>query len=257
MAAYAINAALGNVGQTVRVLEGVEPDSTHSLEELAADLNSGHVETLVILGQNPVYTAPASLEFRSGYPEGAAGRPAWADFRRDFALEPLARSGSALSGDMVGLPGVRWNDHASAAADRAAVWRQVGARDSHDSARQAGPELARDRESATGRARYKGADFDTFWQTSLHNGWVDGTAIGAINVPQSPARCRRSKSPPSGAFEVVFRPDPTIGDGTYSNNGWLQELPKPQTKMTWDNTVYISPKDAEQDECNARRHAAT
>ncbi len=42
----------------------------------------------------------------------------------------------------------------------------------------------------------------------------------------------------------MFRPDPTIGDGTYSNNGWLQELPKPQTKMTWDNVVLISPKDA-------------
>jgi molybdopterin-containing oxidoreductase family iron-sulfur binding subunit len=44
--------------------------------------------------------------------------------------------------------------------------------------------------------------------------------------------------------EVVFRPDPTIGDGTYSNNGWLQELPKPQSKMTWDNVVLISPKAA-------------
>ena len=44
--------------------------------------------------------------------------------------------------------------------------------------------------------------------------------------------------------EVVFRPDPTIGDGTYSNNGWLQELPKPQSKMTWDNVIAISPKAA-------------
>ncbi len=42
----------------------------------------------------------------------------------------------------------------------------------------------------------------------------------------------------------MFRPDPTIGDGTYSNNGWLQELPKPQSKMTWDNVVLVSSKAA-------------
>jgi len=65
LAAFAINAALGNVGTTVRVLEGVEPDNTHSLDELTSDLNSGHVETLVILGSNPVYTAPVTL----GFPE--------------------------------------------------------------------------------------------------------------------------------------------------------------------------------------------
>jgi molybdopterin-containing oxidoreductase family iron-sulfur binding subunit len=46
-------------------------------------------------------------------------------------------------------------------------------------------------------------------------------------------------------FEIVFRPDPTIADGTWANNGWLQELPKPQTKVCWDNMVYVSPKDAE------------
>ena len=65
LAAYAMNAALGNVGQTVRVLTGVEPDNTHSLEDLAADLNGGRVETLIILSQNPVYAAPASLNFEA------------------------------------------------------------------------------------------------------------------------------------------------------------------------------------------------
>ncbi len=63
LAAYAINAALGNVGKTVRVMEGVEPDQTHSLDELTNDLNNGRVETLLILGGNPVYTAPQRLGF--------------------------------------------------------------------------------------------------------------------------------------------------------------------------------------------------
>src|SRR5581483_5570532 len=63
LAAFAMNSALGSVGKTVRVLEGVEPDNTHTLEELTSDLNGGRVGVLVIVGQNPVYTAPASLGF--------------------------------------------------------------------------------------------------------------------------------------------------------------------------------------------------
>ncbi|MBV9937361.1 MAG: TAT-variant-translocated molybdopterin oxidoreductase, partial [Acidobacteriaceae bacterium] len=63
LAAYAANAALGNVGKTVKLLESVEPNNTRSIEELTNDLNSGRIETLVILGSNPVYTAPASLNF--------------------------------------------------------------------------------------------------------------------------------------------------------------------------------------------------
>ena len=103
LAAYAINAALGNMGKTVRMLEGVEPDQTHSLEELTNDLNGGHVETLVILGPNPVYTAPASLGFTEAIRKARLVVRLGQYFRRDFALEPLARSGGALPGDVVGL----------------------------------------------------------------------------------------------------------------------------------------------------------
>ena len=64
LAAHAINAALGNIGQTVNVLEGVEPENIHTIQELTADLNGGKVETLVIISTNPVYSAPASLNFQ-------------------------------------------------------------------------------------------------------------------------------------------------------------------------------------------------
>jgi molybdopterin-containing oxidoreductase family iron-sulfur binding subunit len=88
----------------------------------------------------------------------------------------------------------------------------------------------------------KSPDFDAMWKTSLHNGWVEGmqaaTLTAAASVPLP------ALSAPEAAFEIVLRPDPTIGDGAYANNGWLQELPKPQTKCTWENTVYVSPKDA-------------
>ena len=74
----------------------------------------------------------------------------------------------------------------------------------------------------------------------------------------SPARCTRTartncedRAKPArsasegGKFEIVFRPDPTLFDGRFANNGWLQELPKPVTKLTWDNAAILSPKTAQ------------
>ncbi|HEY1215378.1 MAG TPA: 4Fe-4S dicluster domain-containing protein, partial [Bryobacteraceae bacterium] len=97
------------------------------------------------------------------------------------------------------------------------------------------------------KSHSKGVDFDMFWKRSLHDGVVAGTAVmaidaqrlPAISLPALPARSQDS-------LEVVFRPDPTIDDGSYSNNGWLQELPKPQSKMTWDNVISIGPLAATQ-----------
>jgi len=83
------------------------------------------------------------------------------------------------------------------------------------------------------------------WKTSLHNGNVNGSPSAAI-TPSAGTTELPALSASESNFEIVFRPDPTIGDGTWTNNGWLQELPKPQTKVTWENTVYVSTKDAEQ-----------
>ena len=80
--------------------------------------------------------------------------------------------------------------------------------------------------------------FEKQWQTWLHDGIVPNSAaapktlsfvgnVGALNAPNA------------GAIEALFRPDPTIWDGRFLNNAWLQELPKPLTKITWDNTVLM------------------
>jgi molybdopterin-containing oxidoreductase family iron-sulfur binding subunit len=241
LAAFAMNQALGNVGQTVRVLQGLEPENTSSLESLVDDLNGGRVETLVILGQNPVYTAPSSLNFQAAMrkarlvvrlgsyfdetskwshwhiPE-AHYLEAWSDSRafdgtvtiQQPLIEPLynGKTGLEVVSILLGKP------------DQSA----------HDIVR------------AYWQGQSKAGDFDRFWQTSLHNGWVDGTTVGTVNA-KAVALPPLSGGEANG-MEVVFRPDPTIADGTFSNNGWLQECPKPQTKMTWDNVVLISPKDA-------------
>src|SRR6202030_4320886 len=90
-------------------------------------------------------------------------------------------------------------------------------------------------------------DFETFWETSLHDGVVAGTALPQLSVAVGNAGSLTEAplAANAGGLEIVFRPDPTIGDGRFANNGWLQELPKPLTQLTWDNAALISPRTAQ------------
>jgi molybdopterin-containing oxidoreductase family iron-sulfur binding subunit len=87
-------------------------------------------------------------------------------------------------------------------------------------------------------------DFDQFWQRSLNEGIIRGTAARPITVAVAPnfaAGLPAPAAPATGdALEIVFRRDPTVLDGRYANNGWLQELPKPLSKLTWDNAAIMS-----------------
>ncbi len=96
------------------------------------------------------------------------------------------------------------------------------------------------------KTQHPGADFDMFWRKSLHDGWIEGTAFVPKQVTAK--ACDHSafqRSLIRKAIEINFRRDPSIYDGRFANNGWLQELPKPMSKMTWDNPVLISPAMAE------------
>ena len=98
------------------------------------------------------------------------------------------------------------------------------------------------------RSKHSGADFDVFWRKSLHDGWIEGTTFSPKQVTSE-----RLPRPPlvpdvrdaEETIEINFRSDPSVYDGRFSNNGWLQELPKPMTKMTWDNPVLMGPAMAE------------
>ncbi len=240
LAAFAINQALGNVGTTVKLLESFMPDA-HSIEDLTADLNGGHVEMLIILGSNPVYDAPASLDFltamkkarqtiRLGTYFDETSRwsywhvpqvhylESWSDTRAfdgtativQPLVEPLYKGKSAheLLSTLLGKPDATPHDLVKG------YWQAA---------------------SPNG--------FDAFWKTSLHNGVVAGTGaavLNAGNVELSPL-----PTPEAAEWEITLRPDPTIGDGSWANNGWLQECPKPQTKTAWDNLILIRPSDAE------------
>jgi len=89
--------------------------------------------------------------------------------------------------------------------------------------------------------QHPGSDFDNFWRRSLHNGWIEGTAFAPKQVTPSTSNLPSASSTNQENLEINFRRDPSIYDGRFANNGWLQEVPKPMTKVTWDNPVLIAP----------------
>ncbi|HEX4749265.1 MAG TPA: TAT-variant-translocated molybdopterin oxidoreductase [Bryobacteraceae bacterium] len=242
LAAWAINSALGNVGKTVRLLEGVEADNTHGIEELTGDLNAGKVEVLVILDSNPVYSAPGALNFVS------AIRKARLVVRLGQFFDETSRYSHWHVPAAHSLE--TWSDARAFDGTTTIIQPLIAPLYENKSAHEllsilmAKPDQsAHDIVKGYWQSQLKGGDFDTIWKTSLHDGWIAGKTVNTINAGGTVAL--PNLQPAIADLEVVFRPDPTIGDGSWANNGWLQELPKPQSKMTWDNTVAISPKDAQ------------
>ncbi|MDQ1557074.1 MAG: hypothetical protein QOD32_134 [Pyrinomonadaceae bacterium] len=96
--------------------------------------------------------------------------------------------------------------------------------------------------AAGARAAAAPANFDEAWRRVVHDGVVPGTAAKerSVTVGNWSANLSPAQAASGGQFEIIFRPDPNVYDGRFANNGWLQELPKPLTKVTWDNAAYMS-----------------
>ncbi len=242
--AHSLNQSLGNVGKTVLYTDPVEAnpvDELASLGELVTHMRSGAVGILLILGGNPVYDAPADLNFLDALKK--------VDQRVHVGLY----SNETAAWCHWHVPEAHylesWSD--ARAYDGTATLVQpliapiYAGKSSHDILNVLNDHLdqsAHDTVRDYWESQHKGKDADDFWQTSLHDGLVAGTAFGEITP--AAAKVPDQASAVTG-LEIVFRPDPAIGDGAMSNNAWLQEMPKAQNKMTWDNAVWISPKSAQ------------
>jgi molybdopterin-containing oxidoreductase family iron-sulfur binding subunit len=309
--AHAMNQALGNAGSTVLYTEPIEGDPVDcnaSLKALVADLDAGRVDTLLILGGNPVFTAPADLAFRDKLLAKDDARKdkvrlrihlsqhknetsevcqwnineahyleSWSDARtfdgtaaiiqpliaplyngktahevvaafssqpdrksfdivRDYWMRRYGAGGaeppivaSKPAAQPAGQPGatVAAQNTANAAAGNA----------------QAGVTSATPTVPAPPPPAVDAKKFEAEWRKWLHDGVVANTAAKPKAVAAG-ANLPAPTSQPSSDYEVVFLPDPTVYDGRFANNGWLQEMPKPLSKLTWDNAVYVSPKTA-------------
>ena len=241
--ALAINQALGNVGKTVLVSS--EPaipmpsDQNADFKALIADLNAGKVDWLVILNANPIYSAPVDL----GFNDNLIGK-----------AKMVAHLGTHYdeTGHLVQwhIPAAHflesWSDARAYDGTVSIVQPLIdplyGGKTAHNvfQALLDEPQLSTyEAVRVTQKDNIKG-DFETGWRKVLHAGWIDGTAYATKTSVDVAFKGQVPTPNPKDQLEIIFRPDPNIYDGRWSNVGWLQELPKPVTSLSWDNAAIMS-----------------
>ncbi len=242
--AYAINVALGNVGQTIDFLEVPASDAA-SIGDLANAIKAGSVKTLVVLGGNPVYNAPADLDWASL--QKSVGEV----IRYGYYVDETSQLASAHIAATHYLES--WGDARTADGTIVAVQPMIlplfnGLTDIEVLARIAG-EATTDpytlvHQTITGLAGGDEAAFRKF----LHDGLLAGSGYPKVSVSLSAGGLSRllNATPRYPALskdnlEVRFTTDQKVDDGRFANNGWLQECPDPITKIAWDNAILISP----------------
>ena len=261
-------------------IEANSIDQTQSLRELVGDIDAGKVDTLIVIGGNPAYNTPIDLrldlnrlnkvklrahlslynnetsEICHWHIPAAHYLESWGDTRSydgtvtivQPLIAPLYEGKTphemlALFGDnydrkTYDIVRDYWRTQAQgvstgSGSDRVGAGRMPANRPQDAGAPTAGAPT----------------DFESWWRKCLHDGFVPNTALPAKTVAlksdweSSLAQTNVGGTPalPVGSYEIVFRADPTIYDGRFANNGWLQELPKPLTKLTWDNVALVSP----------------
>ncbi|MEZ0326910.1 MAG: TAT-variant-translocated molybdopterin oxidoreductase [Fimbriimonas sp.] len=241
---HAINQSLGAIGRSVRFVEPVNAAATRAgdLLPLLDDLQAGTVELLFIIGGNPLYDAPAEYQFAESlkkakykihhtlYENETSQLCSWVLPATHFLEEwgdGLGHDGSVSMIQPVIAP---LYEGRSVAELFSLLNRKP--RGSYD--------IVRDYWRRNGLG---GGNFEKSWRQFVHDGVLKKPVVEFSGTPAVSFATLPAPTETSG-WEITFRADPTIYDGRFANNGWLQELPKPLTKLTWDNTAIIGPADA-------------
>ncbi|HWY58489.1 MAG TPA: TAT-variant-translocated molybdopterin oxidoreductase [Terriglobales bacterium] len=246
--AHAINQVLGNVGKTVFYTDPVDANpvnQTDSIKDLVADMRAGKVDMLFILGANPAYDAPADLSFVDSLKNTNIPLRVHLGLYQDETAELChwhLNEAHYLES---------WGDTRAYDGTASIVQPLIAPLYNGKSVYELTALLAGQAE-ATGhevvqsywKKQHTGADFDVFWRKSLHDGWIEGTTFAPRSVNLKSSSFPASPVGDEKSIEINFRRDPCVHDGCFSNNGWLQELPKPMSKLTWDNAVLIGPATA-------------
>lgn len=243
---HAINSALKNAGKTVIYTDSIEVepvDQLASLRALVNDIDAGKVEMLLILGGNPVYNAPADIKFADRLPK----------------LKTSIRVG--LHNDETSAC-CKWNIPESHFLED---WGDARSFDGSitilqpliyplynsrsyiqilDAILQAPGRSAYDIVCSYWSAQHGSEDFEHWWRKSVCDGLIAGSGLPPISPPLKTDWLQNWKPQSPQGTEIVFRPDIYMFDGRYANNVWLQELPHPMTKLTWDNAVHMNPDTA-------------
>ena len=246
---HVLNTALGNVGHAISYLPVAMP-ALGDLKQLTADLNSGKVKTLVILGGNPAYDAPADLEFgkamkKAGtrihlaHNENATSRQCDWHLPRAHYLESW---GDAVAWDNTMLavqPLIEPLFGGKTATELLSIILDETPRSSHQIARETfagGPVPENDR------------GFENRWRDFIHDGFLAGSGKDhgeVLSLSGKPVQAPgHGQALGAANLEISFALDQSVFDGRFANNAWLQEMPDFMTKLTWDNAALVGPATA-------------
>ena len=251
-AVHRLNAALDNAGQTIVYTQDPDPERPahfEALRALVARMERGEVQTLLVLGGNPVYDAPADLAFAAAFSK-VATRIHLSQFDDETSQAATWRLPQAhfleAWGDARGFDGTYsivqplieplWGGRSK--IELLAAIAGMEAPGGYDQVRE------------TFKGLIAGEEFESRWRKCLHDGVLEGSAWPAV-TPQLVEKGPASQPPDEnrkgepGGLEIVFQRDARVYDGRFANNGWLQELPDPMTRLTWDNAVLVGPATAE------------
>ena len=235
-------------GQLYETKDAALP-SVGSLASLVAAMNAGTIKTLVILGGNPVFDAPADLDFAA----------AMAKVPHTIALGHAVDETSSKA--EWHIPRAHylesWGDARAVGGTLSVVQPLIlplfGGRSPVEvlglmAAGKDRPGYEIVRETLTPILGEE--EFDKKWNRVLHEGFLAGSELPAVApaLTAAPfaelADAARAAADLRSDLEIVFLPSPSLHDGRFANDGWLQELPDPITKLTWDNPALLGPKTA-------------
>ncbi|MCC7397435.1 MAG: TAT-variant-translocated molybdopterin oxidoreductase [Planctomycetes bacterium] len=253
--AHAINDALGNIGKTVTFTalpEGVGASSVASIQELAAALQNGAVDTLVCLGTNPVYDAPADLGFADligkakqsihvGTYDDETGRRSEWHFPLAHELETWGDARAHDGTVSMQQPLIAPLHGGVSALEFLALLNQDSGSELLTTSRDTtvGYEVVK----AYWQTASGATDFPSWWQHRLHDGFVADSQFATENVTTNTGAIAAGVagfSKASGGIEVNFRGCPKMADGRFANNSWMAEIPDPVSKLSWDNAALLS-----------------
>lgn len=241
--AHAINGAIGAVGSTVVYLEPIEvrpSNQVADLRELVKSMNAGQVKAMVILDANPVYTAPGDLNFGEALKK--------VDWRACHSI--VFTETAELCQWHIAAPHYleTWGDVRSADGTVCIIQPLIAPIFNTITTHEVLQALAGDSGKTAftlleeyWQGRLGAENFERVWRRAVHDGFIADTSAKARQVQ---AKTDASAFPATpgigGELEIVIQRDYCIKDGRFANNAWLQELPKPFSKITWDNAVYMS-----------------
>jgi Fe-S-cluster-containing dehydrogenase component len=276
--AHALNAALGNIGRTVRFSDPALPEGEgdQSLSDLVAEMRGGRVELLAILGGNPAYDAPVDLEWADAikrvahsvyigpYLNETARAAKW--FGPESHPFEQWSDGRAYDGTLsIAQPLIRPLRSNKSVTEILAALAQLPAAGDYARLRAAfGAELGEQIDLARSepeRALQEDPAVRVRWQEVLATGFVRDSALPAQPVAARSDAVEQAmgviaSSPQPSGIELNLAASPTLHDGRFANVSWLLELPEPITKLTWDNAALVSPATAARLGLDSEAHPA-